>query len=122
MILFWPMLLSAPKAKFELFMKICLGAWFVLTIAVAVWVEVRRKQLAEMGVKARPVRMPDLIGQAEMTRWPVCFEPEVPMLVLKGVRGYSLNLANTMTHLGAAYVIGMVLLVMLVRVPHSFRS
>ena len=71
-----------------------------------------------MGLKARPVRMPDLMDQASMTRWPVCYQPEVPMLVLKGVRGYSLNLANTVTYLGAAYLIGMVLLVMLARVGH----
>jgi hypothetical protein len=117
-IAFWPMSLSAPKAEFETLMKTSLGVWLALTIAGAVWVEIRRKQLAEMGLKARPVRMPDLIGQASMTRWPVCYQPEVPMLVLKGVRGYSLNLANTVMYLGAAYLIGMALLLILARVGH----
>jgi hypothetical protein len=32
------------------------------------------------------------------------------MLILKGARGYSLNLANKLTHLGAAYLIGLVAL------------
>jgi hypothetical protein len=114
-IVFWPILLSAPRAKFESLMKIWLGVWLVLTIAGAVWVEIRRKQLADMGVKVRPVRMPDLMGQADRTRWPVCFEPQVPMLVLKGDRGYSLNLANTVTYWGTAYLIGMACLLMLAK-------
>jgi len=59
-IVFWPVLLSAPKAKSEGLMKIWLGTWLVLTLAGAVWVEIKRKQLAEMGTKTRPVRMPDL--------------------------------------------------------------
>jgi hypothetical protein len=32
--------------------------------------------------KALPMRLPDLMGQAGMARWPVCFEPQVRMLVL----------------------------------------
>lgn len=70
-----------------------------------------------MRVKTPPLRLPDLIGQSDMTRWPMCYQPEVPMLVLKGVRGYSLNLANAITFL-VAYLIGMVFLVMLARVGH----
>jgi hypothetical protein len=117
-IVFWPILLSAPKTEFESLVKIWLGALLALTIAGALWVEIRRKQLADMGVKARPVRMPDLMGQASMTQWPVCFEPQVPMLVLKGGRGYSLNLANTTTYWGTAYLIGMAGLLMLARAGH----
>jgi hypothetical protein len=98
--------------------KIWLGAWLVLTIAGAVWVEIRRKQLADMGAKVHPIRLPDLMGQAVQARWPVCFEPQVPMLVLKGGRGYSLNLANTATYLGTAYLIGMAGLLMLARAAH----
>lgn len=117
-IVFWPILLSAPKERFEDLMKLWFGTWLVLTIAGAVWIEVRRKQLAEMGLKARPVRSPNLMGQAGMTRWPVCFEPQVPLLVLKGGRGYSLNLANTASYLGTAYLIGMAGLLMLARANH----
>ena len=117
-IVFWPILLSAPKGEFESLVKIGLGAWLVLTIAGAVWVEIRRKQLADMGAKVHPIRLPDLMGQAVQAQWPVCFEPQVPMLVLKGGRGYSLNLANTATYLGTAYLIGMAGLLMLARAAH----
>jgi hypothetical protein len=71
-----------------------------------------------VGVKTQPMRLPDLMGQAGMARWPVCFEPQVPLLVLKGGRGYSLNLANTATHWGTAYLIGMAGLLMLARGGH----
>jgi hypothetical protein len=117
-IVFRPVLLSAPKAESELLIRIWIGVWLALSVAGTVWIEIRRKQLAEMGVKARPVRMPDLSGQVEMTKWPVCYQPDLPMLVLQGARGYSLNLANTIAYLGAAYLIGMALLLMLARVGH----
>ena len=117
-IVFWPLLLSAPKAEFESLVKLWLGVWLVLSIAGAVWVEIRRKQLADMAVKTQPMRPPDLMGQAGMARWPVCFEPQVPLLVLKGGRGYSLNLANIATHWGTAYLIGMAGLLMLARGGH----
>ena len=117
-LVFRPALLSASRAESELLVKIWLGAWIAITIGGGVWVEIRRKQLAEIGAKARPVRMPDLSGQAGMTKWPVCYQPELPMLVLQGARGYSLNLANTIAYLGAVYLIGMALLLMLARVGH----
>jgi len=65
------------------------------------------ENLASARRRVRPVCMPDLIGQTGMTRWPVCFEPQVPMLVMKGDRGYSLNLANTTAYWGTAYLIGL---------------
>jgi len=34
----------------------------------------------------------------------------VPMLVLKGARGYSVNLANTLVQLSAAYLAGLIVL------------
>jgi hypothetical protein len=117
-IVFCPLLLSAPKTKSELLMRIWLGSWLALSVAGAVWIEIRRKQLAEMGLKARPVRMPNLMGQAGIAKWPVCYQPELPMLVLQGARGYSLNLANTVAYLSVAYLTGMVFLLMLARVGH----
>jgi len=70
--------------------------------------------LVRLALRARPVKLPDFLHQSEMARWPVCYQPSAPMLMLKGAHGYSLNLANTLTHLGAAYLIGLVaLLVML---------
>lgn len=117
-IVFCPVLLSVPKTESELLVKIWLGGWLAISIAGAVWTEIRRKQLAEMGLKVRPVRMPDLSGQAEMTKWPVCYQPDLPMLVLQSARGYSLNLANTIAYLGAVYLVGLALLLMLARVGH----
>lgn len=117
-IVFWPILLSAPKIQFETLMKTWLGVWLVLTIAGAVWVEIRRKRLSDMRVNVHPVRLPNLMGQAGVTQWPICFKPQVPMLVLKGDHGYSLNLANSVTYWGTAYLIGMACLLMLAKSVH----
>jgi hypothetical protein len=40
------------------------------------------------------------------------------MLVLKGARGYSLNLANTLAQFGAAYLAGWVVLFAFLRMGH----
>jgi hypothetical protein len=40
------------------------------------------------------------------------------MLMLKGARGYSLNLANTLAHLGAAYLAGFMALLALLPKGH----
>jgi hypothetical protein len=117
-IVFWAVLLSVSHTTSQVLLRMWLGAWLAMSIAGAVWVEIRRKQLAEMSVKVRPVRMPDLLGQQEMTRWPVCYQPDVPMLMLQSSRGYSLNLANTVTYLGVAYLVGMVAMLLLARVQH----
>jgi hypothetical protein len=84
-------------------------------VALAVWVEIRRRKLLTVTLRARPVKLPDLLGQSEKATWPLCYQPSVPMLVLKGARGYSLNLANTLNQLGAAYVAGLVALVVVLR-------
>ena len=61
-------------------------------------------------MRARPVKLPDFLHQSEIAKWPVCYQPSAPMLMLKGARGYSLNLANSLSHLGAAYLAGLVVL------------
>lgn len=43
-IVFWAVSLSARKAEFEMLMRICLGVWFALTLAEAVWIEIRKKE------------------------------------------------------------------------------
>ena len=82
------------------------------------WIEIKRKQLVDLALRARPVKLPDLLDQSEIARWPVCYQPSVPMLLLKGARGYSLNLANRLTHLGAAYLAGWVVLFVLLPKGH----
>jgi hypothetical protein len=107
--------LSCPEPWRDVVFKGWGLVWAALCVGLAVWTEIKRKQVADIGVRARPVRMPDLSGMGERMSWPVCFEPEVPMLVLQGERGYSVNLANTAAYLALAYAVGMVALVMLAR-------
>lgn len=81
---------------------------------LSVWVEIKRKKLLTVTLRARPVKLPNLLGPSEAAMWPLCYQPSVPMLVLKGARGYSLNLANTLNQIGAAYLAGLVALIVLV--------
>lgn len=114
-VLFWPARLSVPDSLAGPLVT----AWFVLWIAVGivatVWVEIKRKQLVTLALGARPVTLPDFLHQREIARWPVCYQPAAPMLMLKGARGYSLNLANRLAQLSAAYVAGFAVLIFLLR-------
>ncbi|MBZ5552787.1 MAG: hypothetical protein LAO21_08720 [Acidobacteriia bacterium] len=114
-ILFWPILLSASPARLTRLSNVWTASWLVIGVVAAVWVEIKRKQLVTMALSVRPVKLPDLLHQAEVTRWPLCYQPSSPLLVLKGARGYSLNLANTLAHLGAAYMAGLMVLLVLLR-------
>jgi hypothetical protein len=113
--LFWSIAIRTSPAEFDRFTRIWLAAWLVIAVVGTVLVEIKRKQLVNVSLRARPVKMPDFLHQAEIAKWPVCYQPSAPMLILKGSRGYSLNLANTLAHLGAAYVAGMVVLFALLR-------
>lgn len=72
----------------------------------------------KVALRARPVKMPDFLHESDIARWPICYQPTAPMLILKGAHGYSLNLANTLAHLGAAYVAGFVALIVFLHVGH----
>jgi hypothetical protein len=115
--LFWPVPISASPANFERLSGIWFAIWMVFGVVGTIWVEIKRKQLVKLALRARPVKLPDFLHQSELAKWPLCYQPSVPMLVLKGARGYSLNLANTLTHLGAAYVAGFIALCVL-RMTH----
>ncbi len=106
-ICFWPILLSVPAMWFALLTKAWLWTWLGLCVAGSIWVEVLRKRIAEVQVRARPVQMPDLMGAGQRARWPLCFEPAAPLPIVKGMRGYSLNLAHTVSYVGAGYLLGM---------------
>ncbi len=80
--------------------------WLAVSLVSIVWVEFKRKQLAEMSARVRPVRMPNLTRTRDAARWPVCYQPDLPMLILEGDRGYSLNLSNGSALLGMAYLAG----------------
>ncbi len=114
-IVFWPVLLSLPQRLFLPFRETWGAVWLVLLIAAAIWTEIRRKQLVNLNLKARPVRLPDLSGNRDAARWPLCWQPGIPMLVLKNDWGYSLNLGNTLTFIGMAYLAGMAVLLFVVK-------
>lgn len=84
--------------------------WITISLVGTIAVEIKRKQLARMALKARPVPLPDLLRQAEIARWPLCYQPSAPLLMLKGARGYSINMANACARIGLAYVAGFIAL------------
>jgi hypothetical protein len=115
-IVFWPIVINTPPARWNRLVTIWFVAWVAISVVGTVWVEIRRRQLVTVALRARPVKLPDFLQQSEVARWPVCYQPTVPMLMLKGARGYSLNLANSLTHFGAAYLAGWVVLLALLPV------
>ena len=114
--LFWPIEIRTSGASLGRLMSVWLCTWLAIGTVATVWVEIKRKQLVKLGLRARPARLPDFLRQTEIARWPVCYQPAAPVLMLKGARGYSLNLANTLARLSAAYLVGLVALVTLLRV------
>jgi hypothetical protein len=114
-ILFFAAVISLSLAKSDGVFRIWFAGWLVYTVIGTIWVEIRRKQLVKIALRARPVKLPDFLHESEIARWPVCYQPSAPMLMLRGARGYSLNLANTLAYLGAAYMVGLVALLALLR-------
>jgi hypothetical protein len=114
-IVFWPFVVKAGPAGIQPLLSKWLTGWLVVMVIGTVLIEIKRKQLVKVSLRAQPVRLPDLMGQSEMAKWPVCYQPSAPMLMLKGAHGYSLNLANSLARLSAAYLAGFVALVLLLR-------
>jgi hypothetical protein len=110
----WPIRLLIPPARVDVVMTIWFAAWLALALVLTVWVEIKRKRLVDLKLRARPVRLPDLLHPSG-ARWPVCYQPSAPMLMVRGARGYSLNLANTLAQGSAAYLAGLVVLIALLR-------
>lgn len=119
MLLLWPFLLKITPASRSRFATVLWIAFLTIGVALMVWQEMMRKKVVLATLRARPTKLPDLLGQAEAPSWPLCYQPSVPMLVLKGVRGYSVNLANGLAQLSVAYLAGFAaLMVFLVKVGH----
>ena len=119
MLLLWPFLLKISPASRNRFFTVLWIAFFAIGAVLMVWQEMMRKKVVLATLRARPTKLPDLLGQAEAPSWPLCYQPSVPMLVLKGVRGYSVNLANGLTQLSVAYLAGFAaMMVFLVKVGH----
>lgn len=112
-IVLWPVILSLPRQRVTSFLNVWGALWLLLCMGGAVWIEFRRKQLAELAAKTRPIQLPTFMGTA--ARWPVCFEPGIPLLLLQSERGPSLNLANTAAYLALAYLVGMSALLLLAK-------
>jgi len=117
-ILFWPIQISVSPATLNRLLNIWFVIWLVIAVAGTVLVEIKRKQLVTLALHAPPVKLPDFLSQSKIARWPVCYQPSAPMLILKGAHGYSLNLANTLSYLGAAYLAGLVGLFAVLRSGH----
>jgi hypothetical protein len=117
-LLMWPILLSASPEHFNRVYGIWLSALMAVNVIAAVWMEIKRKQLVKIGLSARPVKLPDFLHQSDIARWPVCYQPAAPMLVLRGARGYSLNMGNKLAYFAAAYLAGIIALLVLLHVGH----
>jgi uncharacterized membrane protein YhdT len=117
-LLFWPIVINTPPASTNRLLGIWFTAWLAISVVSTVWVEIRRKQLVTVALRARPVKLPDFLHQSEIARWPACYQPSAPMVLLKGAHGYSLNLANRLTHLGAAYLAGLFMLFAMLPIVH----
>jgi len=111
-ILIWPWILAAtPDGARHLLQSLFWISVFLASVGT-VWVEWKRKQLANARANLDPIRLPDLLNQSKVAGWPLCFQPAAPMMILRGARGYSLNFANRLTYLSAAYLAGMAVLLM----------
>jgi hypothetical protein len=114
-IAFWPIQMTASPAGLGRLVSVWCATWVVIGVLATVWVEIKRRQLVTLALRARPLQLPDLWHQSEIARWPVCFQPSAPVLMLKGAHGYSLNLANTLAQFSAAYLVGFAGLMVVLR-------
>jgi hypothetical protein len=115
-LLLCPVLLYASPANRGRYLSILFIAALAVAVLLAIWQEFRRKQVLAASLRARPARLPELLSPSERLRWPLCYQPSAPMLVLKGAHGYSLNLANTLAQFAAAYLAGFIALVAALRI------
>jgi len=114
-LVWWPVRLSMSAQGADLMEAIWFGASMAVAAGTTVWIEIKRRQLVDLSVRARPATLPDFLHQSEIPRWPVCYEPSTPMLMLNGAQGRSLNLANSLAQLSAAYLAGFAVLIFAIR-------
>ncbi len=116
-LMLWPVLLSSSPTTRE---RVLTFSWIItlaITVVMGVWQEMERRRVLKAVLRALPARMPDFL-HADDSRGLVCYQPGAPMLLIRGARGISLNLANKLMHLGAAYVAGLIALFALLRISH----
>jgi hypothetical protein len=114
-----PLLIRGSAASRDRIQTMMLISLLVVSVILTVWVERRRNALQALAKRARPAKMPELLPEAGSSSGVLCYQPAIPMLLIRSAHGYSLNLANTRTQLGAAYLAGLAgLLVALLRMGH----
>ncbi len=115
-ILLYAVPLSMPAAQAKLLLDGFGAFWLITCLVLLVCVEHKRKQLAQLCAEVKPVRMPNLMGQVDSAKWPLCYEPELPALLLRGSRGSSVNLASSVALLAMVYLAGIAGLAVLARI------
>lgn len=113
--LFWAIQVTSPAWVLHRVVSIWMSAAIVIGVAVTIWVEIKRKQLVGVALRTVPAKLPDFLFPQPVARWPICHERSVPLLLLKGARGYSVNLANILNRLAAVYLVGLLLLLTALR-------
>jgi hypothetical protein len=119
MLLLWLFLLKMSPASRTRLSTVLWIAFLAIGVLLTIWQEVMRKKVLSVVLRARPTKLPDLLGQVGGPALPLCYQPSMPMVVLKGARGYSVNLANKLAQLSVAYLAGLAaLMVFLSKVRH----
>ena len=114
-----PLRITGSEASRARVQTIMLISMLGISVFLTIWVELRRNALQALAKRARPAKMPELLPDGASSGWMFCYQPATPMLLIRSAHGYSLNLANARTQLGAAYLAGLAaLLVALLRMGH----
>ena len=119
-LLFYPIKLTASAANRIPIVTTWMAAMVIATAVSAVWMEMGRRQVLLRALHFPPLIVPDFLGQSDIRRALLCYEPSAPMLMLKGRHGYSLNLANRLAYVAGVYLAGLILLLgtMALSLPH----
>lgn len=115
--LFSPVKLTAAPANANRIATMWLVALIATAVVAISWVEIGRKQLLASALRGDPATLPDLAGHGAIAGALLCYQPDVPMLIVKGARGYSLNLANHLAQIAAVYLAGLVALFAMLPMP-----
>jgi hypothetical protein len=112
--LYWPMIVAVAPEERNGVLAFWFALWIAAGLAVAIWEELRRRTLRQMLARTAPVALPEPLLPASPRRWPLCFEPAMPSLVIEAPGGLTLNLASTPARWALAYAAGLVILLVAV--------
>jgi len=114
----WPISLTLPASAANRFITVYVLVTIGISFIMTLWQERRRKEMLEFAKRTRPVFMKDSLEGGEHPSRLLCYRPDAPVTLIKGARGYALNLANRRTQLGVAYIAGFVTLIVLLKNWH----